>query len=183
MANLAQKLLVTFGAVVSIFHLLCAMGLFSSIIIWLSLEFTAALPSALAFVIGIPCLICAIVYVVMFGIQERATIFTVLYIIIGVFILIAGIGIMSPFIQLYSHQRSDLIGDFCEDCNHVGRKTLQCVQDCYDECCFTNYSAPLTRAFIAFTVVALTASMGSIIIGTLNLVYIHINSKNRKKSP
>ena len=158
------------------------MGLFSSIIIWISLEFTAALPSALAFVIGIPCLLCAVVFVLMFGIKERGVIFTVLYIILAVFIVIAAIAIMSPFIQFYNHERSDLIGVFCEDCDHLGRRTQRCVDECHDECCFTNFSAPLSRAFIAFTAFALTSGLASVIIGILNLVYIYFNSINRKKS-
>jgi hypothetical protein len=158
------------------------MGLLSSIIIWLSLEFTPALPAALAFVIGIPCLACALVYILMFGIQERAVIFTVIYITIGIFLVVAGVSIMGPFIQLYTHEQSDLIGEFCTDCSHTGRKTLQCVQECHDECCFTNYSAPLSRAFVAFTAIALISSIANIVIGILNLIYIYMSSPSQKKS-
>ena len=181
MASLFYKIIIVLGTIVSLFHLLCAMGLFSSIIIWLSLEFSAALPSALAFVIGIPCLVCAVISILMFGIQERATLFTVFYIILGVFILIAGISILAPFIQFYTHERSDLIGDFCDDCEYLGKRTLACIENCHDECCFTNYSAPLSRAFIAFTSVALVVSVASIGIGIANLC-VHITSKDQKKS-
>lgn len=178
MALLLRKILIAVGAVVSVFHVVCAMGLFSSIIIWLSLQFTAALPAAMAFVIGIPCLACVIASILMFGIKEKATIFTVVYIILGVFVVVAGISIMSPFIQLYTHERSDLIGDFCSDCNHLGAHTLQCVDGCHDECCFTNFSAPLSRAFIAFTAISLVASIASIVVGILNLLYIYKHPQN-----
>lgn len=182
MASIARKILIAFGAVVAILHVLCAMGLFSSIIIWLSLQFTAALPSALAFIIGIPCLLCAIVSILMFGIKEKATLFTVLYIILGVFVLVAGVSIMSPFIQLYTHERSDLIGDFCTDCGHLGDHTMQCIDACHDECCFTNFSAPLSRAFIAFTAISLIASLVSITLGIINLIFIYKYTQNREKT-
>lgn len=187
MASVAYKIMVAMGAVVSLFHLLCAMGLFSTIIIWLSLEFTPGLPSALAFVVGIPCLASTLAFVLMVGIKERAVILTIPYIVLGIFIIATGISLMTPFIELYSHEDPDLIGEFCSDCNHVGAHTVQCVTNCNDECCFTNFSAPLSRALISFSAIAILASLISVVIGVLNLIYNlkyqnQQQQKNRQKS-
>ena len=182
MASVAYKIMVAVGAVVSLFHLLCAMGLFSTIIIWLSLEFTAGLPSALALIVGIPCLVSTISFVLMIGIKEKGVILSIPYIVVGVFIIVTGISLMTPFIELYSHENPDLIGDFCSDCDHVGAHTLQCVTLCNDECCFTNFSAPLSRALISFSAVAIGASLASVIIGILNLIYNFKYQQNQQQN-
>ena len=182
MASLFKKAIVVLGTIVSFLYLICTMGLLSSIIIWLSLEFTPALPSTLAFIIGVPCLASAIVGILMFGIPRREALFTVIFILLAIFTILAGVSVMGPFINLYTHERSDLIGEFCDDCDYIGKKTVICVDACHDECCFTNYSAPLVRVFIAFTATALAVSVAAVVIGFLHLyIVLNTNDDRRKK--
>ena len=167
-----KRAVVAFGMILSFIHMLCAMGLLSAIIIWLSLEFTAALPSTLAFIIGVPCLGCTVAAVLMFGVPRKEAFFSVIFIVLSTFIVLAGVSILGPFINLYTHEQSDLIGDFCDDCIYTGNRTVSCVDSCHDECCFTNYSAPLVRVFIAFTSAALAVSIGAVVVGMIYLCIV-----------
>lgn len=169
------------GMVLSFLHLLCAMGLLSAIIIWLSLEFTAPLPSTLAFIIGIPCLGSAVAAILMFGVPRNECFFSLVFVFLSMFIVLAGASILGPFIDLYTHEQTDLIGDFCIDCSYTGNRTESCVENCHDECCFTNYSAPLVTVFIAFTSIALAVSLGAILIGALYMCSVLSASTQQEK--
>ncbi len=166
---LVRRAVMVSGIVISFLHLLCAMGLLSAIIIWLSLEFTAPLPSTLAFIIGIPCLGCTVAAILMFGVPRKEAFFSIIFILLSTFIVLAGVSILGPFINLYTHKEPTLIGDFCDDCIYTGNRTQSCVDNCHDECCFTNYSAPLVTVFIAFTSTALAVSIGAVLIGMVYL--------------
>lgn len=169
---LIKRTIMVSGMALSFLHLLCSMGLLSAIIIWLSLEFTAPLPSTLAFIIGIPCLGCTVAAILMFGVPRKEAFFAVIFIVLSTFIVLAGVSILGPFINLYTHEQPDLIGDFCNDCMFTGNRTESCIDSCHDECCFTNYSAPLVTVFIAFTSTALAVSVAAVLIGIVYLCTI-----------
>ena len=180
MAITIRKVIFFFGSLVSFFHLVCAMVLFSSIIVWLSLEFTAPLPSALAFVVGIPCLLSSVTAILMLGVRRHNSIFGTIFLILAVVIIIAGVSILVPFTLDYNHDQLDLLGDICIDCGYVGNQTMTCKDSCLDECCFTQYSAPLTRIFLLSTLIALAVSIIAIITGIAHLCWMLNNPERRK---
>ena len=180
MALTVKKVIFVFGSLVSFLHLICAMVLLSSIIIWLSLEFTAPLPSALAFVVGIPCLLCSVMAILMLGVRRHNSIFGTIFLILAVVIIIAGLSILIPFALDYNHDQLDLLGEICVDCSYVGNRTMMCQDSCLHECCFTQYSAPLTRIFLASTIVALAVSVVAILTGIAHLCSTLNNPERRK---
>ena len=180
MASTIKRGIFVFGSLVSFLHLVCAMVLFSSIIIWLSLEFTAPLPSALAFVVGIPCLLCSVMAILMLGVRRHNSIFGTIFLILAVVIIIAGVSILVPFALDYNHDQLDLLGEICVDCSYVGNRTIVCQDSCLDECCFTQYSAPLIRIFLASTIVALAVSLVAIFTGIAHLCWTLHNPERRK---
>lgn len=176
-----KKVILVFGSLVSFLHLVCAMVLFSAIIVWLSLQFTVALPSALAFVVGIPCLLCSITAILMLGVRQHTSIFGIIFLILAVIIIIAGVAILTPFALAYNHDQLDLLGEICVDCSYVGNHTTMCQDSCLDECCFTQYSAPLTRIFLASTIVALAVSLVAILTGIAHLCSSTLQKAERRK--
>lgn len=178
--TMTSKLVVALGCVVSGLHLICAMVLISSIIAWLSLQFSSALPSALAFVVGVPCLICAIFSILMLGLPRHAGIFGTIFLILNIFIVLASAGLITPFILSYNHDMLTDIGTICTECRYTGNHTTVCVNNCLDECCFTEFSAPLTRVFLSFTGIAMVVSAVGVFIGLLHLFLTKRQPDRRK---
>lgn len=117
----------------------------------------------------------------MFGIPQRANILTLVYILLSLFIIFAGLAILGPFVVLYSDDQPEKIGDICEDCDHIGNRTQTCVDACHDECCFVNYSAPLSRVFIVLSAVALGVSVAGVTVGMLYICSIIRSPPSAKK--
>lgn len=171
----SPKIIVTLIAIVNIIYLICAMGLYSSIITWLSLEFTVALPAAMAFIIGTLCLATAVLGTIMFGGKETRDLFTALFILFSVFILLASIGLLPPFVaEFYSSSSDHSLGGTCNDCPMLygNDAPMECVRDCNDECCYTNFSSPLVRLLFAFVIIALAVSFIGIIVAAVHWFYV-----------
>ena len=171
----SPKVVVTIIAIVNIIYLICAMVLYSSIIAWLSLEFTAALPTAMAFIVGTLCLITAILGTIMFGGKDTRDLFTALFILFSVFVLLASIGLLPPFTSAFYSSSSDhSLGDTCNDCAELygNDAPMECVRDCNDECCFTDFSSPLVRLLFVFVIVALVVSFIGLIVGAIHCYFV-----------
>ena len=171
----SPKIIVTIIAIVNIIYLICAMVLFSSIIAWLSLEFTAALPAAMAFIVGTLCLVTAILGTIMFGGKDTRDLFTALFILFSVFVLLASIGLLPPFTsEFYSSSSNHSLGETCSDCSELygNNASVECVRDCNDECCFTDFSSPLVRLLFGFVIVALVVSFIGIFVGAIHCYFV-----------
>lgn len=180
----SPKIIVTVIALVNIIYLVCAMVLYSSIIAWLSLEFTAALPTAMAFIIGTLCLATALLGTIMFGGKETKDLFSALFILFSVFVLLASIGLLPPFAsEFYSSSSDSSLGDTCNDCTELygNDAPMECIRDCNDECCFTDYSSPLVRLLFSFVIVALVVSFVGIFVGAVHW-YIVKRDSNKDKA-
>lgn len=180
----SPKIIVTIIGIVNIIYLICAMVLYSSIIAWLSLQFTAALPAAMAFIIGTLCLATAILGTIMFGGKETRDLFTALYILFSVFVLLASIGLLPPFTsEFYSRSSDSSLGETCNGCRALygNDAPVECVRDCNDECCFTDFSSPLVRLLFVCVLIALVVSFIGIIVGAVHLYFVRRDSKKDKK--
>jgi len=179
----SPKIIVTLIGIVNAGYLICAMVLYSSIIAWLSLEFSPSLPAAMAFIVGTLCLATAILGTIMFGGKETKDLFTALFILFSVFVLLASIGLLPPFAsEFYSSSEDHSLGNTCDDCAETfgNDATLDCVRDCNDECCFTDLSSPLVRLLLAFVIIALIVSFIGTIVGGVHW-YI-VRRDNHEKS-
>jgi len=162
MAPKVPILIVVFASTVAAFYLISAMVLLSSIIAWLSLEFSPLLPSALAFVIGLLSLLSSFLAILMVGISHLRRILGFVFLALTVVTLLASIGLLTPYaIQFQT---------FCNDCDQV-EHTIQCVDNCNDECCFTEMSMPLALIFITFSAVSLLTSVAGIAVATAHLFF------------
>ena len=179
----SPTLIVTLVAIVNIIYLICAMMLYSCIIAWLSLEFTAALPAATAFIVGTLCLATALLGTIMFGGKETRDLFAALFILFSVFVLLASIGLLPPFTsEFYSSSSNTSLGDTCKDCAELygNDAPVECVRDCNDECCFTDLSSPLVRLLFVFVIVALLVSFIGILVGAVHLYFVRRDSSKDK---
>ena len=145
--------------VVSTLYLLCAMVLLSSIVAWISLDFSPNLAGPLAFIIGSLSLISAIVGILMEGFTRFRRFFGFMFLLLTVGLILTSVGLIVPFIILYNGGNTSLVGEICDDCEQFGKRTQNCVDECNDECCFTDMSEPLATVLIAFTGLSLVASM------------------------
>lgn len=181
----SPKIVVTIIAIVNIIFLICAMVLYSSIIAWLSLEFTAALPTAMAFIVGTLCLVTAVLGTIMFGGKDTRDLFTALFILFSVFVLLASIGLLPPFTsEFYSSSADHSLGDTCKDCTELygNDAPIECVRDCNDECCFTDFSSPLVRLLFVFVIIALVGSVIGIIVGAIHCYFVRRDSSKDKST-
>ena len=178
----SPKLVVTLIAIVDIIYLVCAMVLYSSIIAWLSLEFTAALPTAMAFIVGTLCLATAVLGTIMFGGKETRDLFSALFVLFSVFVLLASIGLLPPFAsEFYSTSAASSLGDTCNGCTELygNDAPAQCIDECNDECCFTDLSSSLVRLLFVFVIVALVVSFIGIILGVIHCYFVRRDNKDK----
>ena len=145
--------------VVSTLYLICAMVLFSSIIAWISLEFSPSLAGPLAFIIGSLSLASAIVGILMEGVTHFRRTLGFIFLLLTVGLILTSVGLLVPFIVIYNGGDSSLIGEICSNCEQLGERTQLCVDECNDECCFTDMSEPLAAVLITFTAISLLASV------------------------
>ena len=146
-------------ALVSTIYLICAMVLFSSTVAWISLDFGTSLVAPLAIVTGVFSLAAAVVGILMEGVSRIRRCLGFMFLVLTVALILVSIGFLVPFILLYNGGNSSLIGELCVDCDRFGQRTQTCVDDCDDECCFTQLSEPLAVVFIASAGVSLLASV------------------------
>ena len=158
----------------ALLYSVCSMGLLTCIIAWLSLEFSTILPSILAFVLGLLTLLAAFVAVLMTGFAQLSRVFGWLFLIMTVLIIMASVGLVVPFgLQYGTAGSTDMIGAICDDCEQQGMKTVECVELCQDECCFTDWSAPLSLGFIVLSGLAFFTGLAGIPAGLAHLCYAY----------
>ena len=160
------------ASLVSLLYLISAMVLLSSIIAWLSVDFSGPLPHALGFAVGVLSLLGALIGILMVGIPHLRRTFGFIFLATTVVTLFACIGLIVPFIISFA--------SFCQDCDQEER-TRECLNSCDDECCFTDVSMPLAIIFIAFTGTALFTSILGTIIAVPYIWYGGQNTGSRKQ--
>ncbi len=143
-------LVVGLACITTILFLLAAMFLLSSIIIWLSIDFSGPLPHILGFVLGILSLLDALTAILMIGVSQMRKSLGFIFLIMSVVSLLASIALLVPYILSFT--------TFCNDCTEI-ELTQECVDACNDECCFMNYSMPLAIIFITCSGVTLLSSL------------------------
>ena len=145
--------------VVSTLYLICSMILFSTIIVWISLDFSPNLAGPLAFIVGSLSLISAIIGILMVGISRLKKSLGIVFFLLTLGLILITVGLTILFMMLYDGGNADVIGKMCEECEQFGKRTQVCVDHCNDECCFTNYSEPLAFILIALTGLSLLTSV------------------------
>ena len=184
-AAMASKIplpVVILVGLVSIIYLICSMVLLSSIIAWISLDFSPTLAGPLAFVTGTLSLAAAVVGILMEGVTRLRRGLGFLFLLLNVGTILTTIGLLVPFVLIYNGGSSDFIALFCDDCDQFGEKTQVCVDKCNDECCFTDMSEPLAVILTAFTGGSLLASVLGVGASVAHLVYaFKISSKGGKR--
>ncbi len=172
MAHKLPVVVVVFAAIVAALYLLCAMALLSSIIAWISLEFDLQYAAPLAFVVGFLSLAAGVVAILMVGISRLKQFLGFVFLAITVLVILASIGLGLLFGLQYVGDKEDIVsGNICDDCDHQGMQTQRCVDQCSDECCFTEKSDPLTIIFLAATGTALLASIVGLGVAVLHLYF------------
>ena len=134
---------------VSTLYLLCSMALLSTAIAWISLQFTPTLVAPLAFSVGFLSLMAAVIGILMEGVPRVTRFLGFTFLVLTVALILVSIGLLVPFILLYNGGNESLIGEYCDDCEQFGMRTQTCVDNCDDECCFTELSEPLAIVVIA----------------------------------
>ena len=164
-------LVVVMACTTGVLFLLSSMFLLSSIIVWLSLEFSGPLPHILGFVVGVISLLDAFIAILMIGIPHLRKTLGFVFLIASVVSLFASIALLVPFILSFT--------TFCGDCTQM-EHTLECVQACNDECCFTNLSLPLAIVFIVFTAITLLSSLAGIAVAVPYIWYAYNAPDNKQ---
>lgn len=135
------------------------MVLFSSIVAWISLDFSNSLAAPLALVVGLLSILAAFVGILMTGVTRISRCLGFTFLLLTVALILTSIGLLVPFILLNNGGNQSLIGEYCDECDQFGKRTQTCVDDCDDECCFTNLSEPLATLLIASAGLSLIASV------------------------
>ena len=146
------------------FYLISSMVLLSTIITWISVEFTGPLPHLLGFAIGILSLIDAVALLLLIGLKNMRQTLGFLSLILTVVTLLVLIALLIPFLISFAN--------FCEDCTQEER-TVDCVESCFDECCFRDMSRPILIVFVAFSALALFSSILGILVSASYLLSGH----------
>ncbi len=170
MARKLPVVVVVCAAIAAALYLLCAMALLSSIIAWISLEFDLQYAAPLAFVVGLLSLASGIMAILMVGISRLKQVLGFVFLALTILVVLASIGLGLLFGLQYVGDDDDIVsGNVCDDCDHQGMETRQCVDQCSDECCFTDKSDPLAIVFLAGAGTALLASIVGIGVAVLHL--------------
>lgn len=104
-----------------------------------------------------------------------------LFLLLAIIVILAGVGLLTPFTINYIDTGDDAIGQICDDCEQLGMATIECVQLCKDECCFTDMSGPLSIVILAFTATALAASVIGLGVVVAHLYFARKQSDNVRK--
>ena len=159
------SLLVTsIACLVAVSFLLCGMVLLSSIIVWLSVEFSGPIPHALGFILGLLSLLNCVLAILMIGLAKVRKAFAVVFVIANVLSLLASVALFIPWVILYS--------EFCEGCTEP-EISPSCIQECSDEpeCCFRDTSRPLAVIFVVFSALCLLLSVVGVCVAVPYLRY------------
>ena len=182
MSSKIPLLVVVLVALVSTAYILCSMVLLSSIVAWISLDFSNSLAAPLAFVVGILSFFAAFVGILMAGVTRITRCLGFTFLVLTVALILTSIGLLVPFILLYNGGNESVIGKFCDDCDEFGKQTQTCVDDCEDECCFTEMSEPLAVVLIASAGLSLVASVVGLGTAIAHLFFVfRLPSKPHKR--
>ena len=145
-------------------YLVSSMVLLSTIIAWISVDFSGPLPHLLGFAVGILSLIDVIALLLLIGLKNLRQTLGFLTLILTVITLLVSIALLIPFLISFAN--------FCEDCD-LEEKTMDCVDLCYDECCFRDMSRLISIVFIAFSALALFSSILGVLVSVSYLRFSH----------
>ncbi len=157
-------------SILAVVFLLSSMVLLSSIIAWLSVDFSGPLPHVLGFLLGILSLVDTVAAILLVGIARIRKTLGYVFAAMCAVTLVASIALFIPWIIAY--------GSFCNDCTEQ-EQTLRCVDECDDECCFTESSRPIAVIFIVFSV--LTMLCGFIGVG-ISIPYMRYSKDSNVSS-
>ena len=144
---------------VATLYILCSMVLISSGVAWISLQFTPTITAPLAFGVGSLSLLAAIVGILMEGVTRFTRCLGFTFLTLTASLILVSVGVLIPFVLLYNGANESLIGEYCYKCEQYGRRTQTCVDNCDDECCFTDTSETLATVIIAGAGVSLLTSI------------------------
>ena len=150
------------ASVISVIFLASAMVLLSTVIIWISLEFSGPIPHALGFILGILSLINSIVLIVVIGVPRIRKTLAFIFLVTSAVSLLAGAALIIPWVLEYTK--------FCDDC---GEQTPDCVNNCPQECCFTDQSRPLAITFMALSAIVILMSIVGV---AISVPYMRFNT-------
>lgn len=161
MANIPIAVIIVTCLIAAIF-ILNSMFLLSSIIAWISVEFSGPIPHALGFILGILSLINAILSILMVGVERIKKSVALVFISTCIITFLASIGLFVPWVISYA--------SFCQECSEP-QQTFTCINECNDECCFMDTSRPLAIIFIVFSALTLLCSIVGICVAVPFLLY------------
>lgn len=153
--------------IVDIIYVVCALILISSIIAWLSLQFSVDLPSALCFTAGALCLVTCIASVLLLTPQNPKLFCKVVYPLASLATAAATFGLLVAFSLRYAPGSEEQV---CSLCQQRGMATAECVSSCDDECCFTPISEPLIDVIIATASCVVLNSLFAFLFGTVYIL-------------
>jgi len=165
------RLVVCIACITAILFLLSSMCLLSSIIVWLSVDFTGPLPYILGFLVGVLSLFVSFIGILMIGVSHMRKILGYFFLLMSIVTLIASAAVLVPFILSFT--------TFCTECEQA-EQTVECVQACDDECCFTYLSFPLAVTFIAVAGVAVLSSLLGITVSLPYIWFAHTGHTSKK---
>ena len=172
MAKISMPVVFTTYLVAASF-LLSAMALLSSIIAWLSLEFSAPIPHALGFILGILSLVNAVLIILMQGIDKWQRTLALVAMLTSAISLLASVALFIPWVIVYVN--------FCENCEEEPQ-TMSCLNSCeQDECCFPDAGRPLAILFLAFSALVILTSLVSVVVTVLYVRHEDSDGKSAKK--
>lgn len=157
-------LLVCSAAIDVTLFLLSSMILLSTIITWLSVEFSGPLPHLLGFIIGILSFVCAIAFLLLIGLKQYRQTFGFISLILTVVTFLASIALLIPLLITFS--------SFCEDCTAL-EQTQDCVDTCIYECCFRDMSRPILIVLIASSLLATLSCLLGLVVSLSYLLSGH----------
>ena len=163
---------VIIACMLSVIFLMISLVLLSSIIAWLSLEFSGPIPHALGFILGIFSLADAVLAVFMIGIARIRRTLAFVFMASSAITLLASLSLFIPWLVEYLN--------FCDACLEE-ELTNSCVSMCQDECCFTDMSRPLALVFVIFSALVLLLSLVGVVVAIPYVRYSVDTSSSIKK--
>lgn len=125
--------------------LVSSMILLSTIITWLSVNFSGPLPHLLGFAIGVLSFADAVALLLLIGIKKHRQTLGFISLILTVITFLVSVALLIPLLVSFA--------SFCEACTAV-EQTQDCVDTCIYECCFRDLSRPILIVLIASSCLA-----------------------------
>ena len=149
------------------------MGHLSSIIAWISVDFSGPLPHAIGFVLGVLSLVNAIIMIIMIGGASR-----IRKILAFLLLITSAVTLLTSTVLFIMWITSFL--NFCDNCLEP-ELTYSCVDACNDECCFRDISRPLALVFILFSALTVLCSLAGIGIAVSCIRFVNESNPSKKR--